>query len=164
MYLSPGKAANMRARFVMRALLVAAALAGSVMLVPGLASAATGNALIDVTVPGPVSGSQTCISLVPGCIEVQGVANFHVVASVNLTSPAVPLITPAHAPGCTASVHVGVTITPGLASGSVIVLVEFDRTDPNGNAIPGSHTTIRESMPFVAGGPPVTVTECAAVK
>ncbi len=148
---------------MMRALLMVAALAGSVMLVPGLASAATGNALIDVMVPGPVSGAQICISLVPGCIEVQGVANLHVMASVNLTSPTVPLITPAHAPGCAARVHIGVTITPGLASGSVTVLVEFDRTDPNGNVVPGSHTTIAESMPFTAGGPPVTVTECAAV-
>jgi hypothetical protein len=146
-----------------RAVLVAAALAGSVVLAPGLASAATGNALIDVTVAGPVGGSQTCISPAPGCVEVQGVANLHVVASVSLTSPTGPLITPAHAPGCTASINIGATITPVLASGTVTVLVEFDRTDPRGHVIPGSHTTISDSMPFSAGGPPVTVTECAAV-
>jgi hypothetical protein len=147
---------------VIRVLLMGAALAGGLALMPGLASAATGSAVVDVTLPGPVGGSQTCVSAVPGCLEVHGVANLDVMASVQLASPTAPLVTPARAPGCTASINTGATVTPGLASGSVTVLVSFDRTDANGNVIPGSHTAISESVPFAAGGPPVTVTECAA--
>ena len=151
----------MRKRFMLRSLPVAGALAGGLVLAPGLASAATGVALLNLALPGPVGGSQTCIS--GDCITLKGVADLRVSASVKITALGVPLVTPARAAGCSSLVDVGATVHPGTTSGTVTVTVQYDRTDANGHVIPGSHTTVTRTIALQAGGPPVTVTECATL-
>jgi hypothetical protein len=164
----------MRARFRISTVLAAAALAGAAALVPGTAFAgivvpgaptASGTTLtlVNVAVPGPVNGSQTCVTLLPGCITAPGIANLTVTASAILNSPQLPVITLTGDPGCAGQVSVGAIVTPGLASGVVSITIQYDMAGPNGIAIPDSQTTIIKSVPFSAGTAPVTVTECATV-
>jgi hypothetical protein len=161
----------MRTRFRISALLGTAALAGSMVMAggtafastdPGGASTATTMALVNVKAPGPVAGSQTCITLTPGCIDVPGIANLSVAASATVDSIALPTITLTSAPGCTGQVSVGAVVTPGLASGVVSIVIQYDLTDAKGNVLPDSQTTIIKSVPFSAGEAPVVVTECAS--
>jgi len=147
-------------KLMVRALPVAGALAGAMVLAPGLASAATGTGVLNVTVPGPVGGSDTCLDST--CINLQGVANVQVSASVQLSTLGVPLVKLGKAPGCTSLINVGATVTPGKLSGTVSVSVSYDRTNANGAVIPNSHTAVTKTIPLTAGGPPVTVSECAA--
>ncbi len=101
------------------------------VLAPGLASAATGITVLNLTVPGPVGGSDTCLN--GTCVDLQGVANVHVSASVSLKTLGVPLVSLGKAPGCTGSlVNVAATINPGLTSGTVSVTISYDRTNANG--------------------------------
>jgi hypothetical protein len=51
---------------------------------------------------------------------------------------------------------------PGQASGVVTITIQYDFADPQGDAIPNTHTVIIKSLPFSAGTPPITVTECAS--
>jgi hypothetical protein len=162
----------MRARFKISAALAAAALAGGLALPGGVASASTdpgmGSAdttlsLVDVSVPGPVDGSKTCVTTTPGCISAPGIANLSVTASAVVNGPELPVITLANAPGCTGQINVGAVVTPGLASGIVTITIVYDLTDAKGAVIPDSQTTIIKSVPFSAGTPPVIVTECATV-
>jgi hypothetical protein len=147
-------------KFMIRALPVAGALAGAMVLAPGMASAATGTALLNLTLPGPVGGSDTCLN--GTCIDLQGVANVHISASASLNALGVPLVKLGKAPGCTSLVNVAATINPGTLSGAVSVTVSYDRTNANGSVIAGSHTSVTKTIPLTAGGPPVTVSECAA--
>ena len=148
-------------KFMVRALPVAGALAGAMVLAPGLASAATGFAVLNLTVPGPVGGSDTCLN--GTCIDLQGVANVHISASASVNTLGLPLVTLGKAPGCTDSlVNIGATVHPLALSGTVSVTVSYDRTNANGSVIAGSHTSVTKTIPLTAGGPPVTVSECAA--
>ena len=153
----------MRARFRMSALLAVATLAGGVALVPAGASADTTVALVNVAVPGPVGGSLTCLSTIPKCITAPGITNLTVTASAILSSTALPVITLTGAPGCSGQVSVGAVVTPGLASGVVSITVQYELTNAQGDVVPDSQTTIIKTLPFSAGTPPVTVTECATV-
>ena len=166
----------MRTGFRMAGLLGAAMLAGSMTVVPGTALAATGLAapprssgspgssigLVNVTVPGQVSGTQTCFTATPHCISMPGVANLAVTASAVLDGTTLPVITLTNAPGCSGQISVGAIVTPGQASGVVTITIQYDLADAQGNAIPDTHTMIIKSLPFSAGTPPVTVTECAS--
>ena len=151
----------MRNRFMLRALPVAGVLASALVLAPGLASAATGTAVLNLALPGSVGGTQTCIS--GDCITLNGVANLRISASAQVNALGIPLVTPAHAAGCSALVDLGATVHPGLTSGSVTVTLQYDRTDPSGHVIPASHTVVTRTVDLRAGGPPVTVTECASL-
>ena len=74
-----------------------------------------------------------------------------------------PLVTLGKAPGCTDSlVNIGATVHPLGLSGTVSVTVSYDRTNANGSVIAGRHTSVTKTIPLTAGGPPVTVSECAA--
>jgi hypothetical protein len=151
----------MRNRFMLRALPVAGVLASGLALAPGLASAATGTSVLSLALPGSLGGTQTCIS--GNCVTLNGVANLQISASAQVNALGIPLVTPAHAAGCSALVDVGATIHPGLTSGSVTVTLQYDRTNPNGHVIPGSHTSVTQTVALRVGGPPVTVTECASL-
>jgi hypothetical protein len=145
---------------MLRALPVAGALAGAMLLAPGLASAAVGVTVLNLTVPGPVGGSDTCLN--GTCIDLNGVANVTVSASAQLNTLGLPLVTVGRAPSCHSLVSVGATVNPGRTSGSVSVTVSYDRTNAHGSVIPGSHTSVTKSIALTAGGPPVIVSECAA--
>jgi hypothetical protein len=148
-------------KFMVRALPVAGALAGAMVLAPGLASAATGFAVLNLTVPGPVGGSDTCLN--GTCIDLQGVANVHISAAASVNTLGLPLVTLGQAPGCTDSlISIRATVHPLALSGTVSVTVSYDRTNANGSVIAGSHTSVTKTIPLTAGGPPVTVSECAA--
>jgi hypothetical protein len=149
----------MRKMFV-RALPVAGALAGAMVLMPGMASAAIGVSVLNLTVPGPVVGSQTCLN--GNCVNLQGVSDVHVSASVELNTLGVPLVSLGRAPGCSSLVNVGATIRPGTTSGKISVTISYDRTNAHGAVIPGSQTSVTNSVALTAGGPPVTVSECAS--
>jgi hypothetical protein len=145
-------------KFMMRALPVAGALAGTMVLAPGLASAATSLTVLNLTVPGPVGGSDTCLNTT--CIDLQGVSNVHVPAAVALKTLGVPLVSLGKAPGCTDSlVNTAVTINPGTTSGTVSVTISYDHTNASGGVSP---TSVTKTISLTAGGPPVTVSECAA--
>lgn len=74
-----------------------------------------------------------------------------------------PLVTLGQAPGCTDSLaNIGATVHPLGLSGTVSVTVSYDRTNANGSVIAGRHTSVTKTIPLTAGGPPVTVSECAA--
>jgi hypothetical protein len=166
----------MRARFRIGTVLAAAALAGATALVPGTAfagivvpgaptaSQSTLN-LVNVSIPGPVQGSATCVTLVPGCVTAPapGIANLTVTASAVLNTAEMPVITLTADPGCAGQVSVGAIVTPGLASGVVSITVTYDLAGPDGTALPDSQTTIIKSVPFSPGAAPVAVTECATV-
>jgi hypothetical protein len=150
---------------MMRAALLAAAVAGSVALVPGAASAqalVSISAPISVSVPGPVGGSQTCVSPGVGCITLQGVSDLKVTATVNINGLVAPLVTLSKVPGCTAAINTQATLHPvGLGSASVNVTISYNTTDPNGGAT-SSHT-VTKTVTLAPGGPPVTVSECASL-
>jgi hypothetical protein len=91
------------------------------------------------------------------------VANVHVSASASVNTLGLPLVTLGKAPGCTDSlVNIGATVHPLGLSGTVSVTVSYDRTNANGSVIAGSQTSITKTIPLTAGGPPATVSECAA--
>jgi hypothetical protein len=161
----------------MAGLLGAAMLAGGMVVAPGAAalaaaglatpppsdgSANTSIGLVNVSVPGKVSGSQTCFTATPRCITMPGIANLTVTASAVLDGTALPVITLTSAPGCSGPISVGAIVTPGQASGVVTITIQYDLADLQGNAIPNTHTMIIKSLPFSAGTPPITVTECAS--
>jgi hypothetical protein len=85
------------------------------VLAPGLASAATGTALLNLTLPGPVGGSDTCLN--GTCIDLQGVANVQISASASLSTLGVPLVKLGKVPGCTSLVNVAATINPAPCRG-----------------------------------------------
>ena len=147
-------------KMLMRALPAAGALAGAMVLAPGMASAATGVSVLNLAIPGPVGGSQTCLN--GNCVNLQGVANVQVSASAKLTTLGVPLVSLGRAPGCSSLVSVQATVRPGTTSGTVSLPISYDRTNAHGAVIPGSHTSVTNSVSLTAGGPPVTVSECAA--
>jgi hypothetical protein len=147
-------------KMLMRALPAAGALAGAMVLAPGMASAATGVSVLNLAIPGPVGGSQTCLN--GDCVNLQGVADVQVSASARLTTLGVPLVSLGRAPGCSSLVNVQATIRPGTTSGTVSVTISYDRTSAHGAVIPGSHTTVTNAVSLTAGGPPVTVSECAS--
>jgi len=147
-------------RSMMRGLPVAGALAGALLLAPGLASAASGVAVLNLTVPGPVGGSDTCLNST--CIDLNGVANVTVSASVQLHALGVPLVSLSKAPGCTSPVNVAATVNPNGTSGTVSVTVSYDRTNAKGTVIPGSRTSVSKSISLSPSDPPMTVSECAA--
>jgi hypothetical protein len=147
----------------MRSGLVAAAVAGSVALVPVAASAQpliSATVPVSVTVPGPVGGSQTCLSP-GGCINLQGVSDLSVTATVSINGLSVPVVTPASPPDCSGNVQAGATITPALGSGAVNITISYQTVNTNGAPV-GAPTTVTKTIPFSAGGKPVTVTECAS--
>jgi hypothetical protein len=150
----------MMRRSMLRGLPVAGALAGALLLAPGLASAATGIAVLNLTVPGPVGGSDTCLNST--CIDLNGVADVSVAASLQLHALGVPLVSLGKAADCTSPVNVAATVNPNGLSGAVNVTVSYDRTNANGMVIPGSRTSVTKSISLTPGGPPVTVSECAA--
>lgn len=125
-----------------------------------MASAATGVSVLNLAIPGPVGGSQTCLN--GQCVNLRGVSDVTVSASVQLKTLGVPLVSLGKAPGCSSLVNVQATVRPGTTSGAVTLTVSYDRTNANGMVIPGSHTTVTNSVSLVAGGPPVTVSECAS--
>ena len=158
----------MRTGFRMAGLLGAAMLTGSFVTAPGTAFAATGLAtgssigLVNVSVQGQVSGSQTCFTATPRCLTMPGVANLTVTASAVLDGTQLPVITLTSAPGCSGQISVGAIVTPGPASGVVSITIQYDLADAQGNAIPNTQTMIIKSLPFSAGTAPVTITECAS--
>ena len=166
----------MRTGFRIAGLLGAAMLAGSMAVTPGAALAATSLAtpppaggsagssigLVNVAVPGQVDGSHTCFTAALHCISMPGVANLSVTASALLDGTALPVITLTSAPGCPGPISVGAIVTPGQASGVVTIIIQYDLADAPGNPVPDTHTTIIKSLPFSAGTPPITVTECAS--
>jgi hypothetical protein len=87
----------------------------------------------------------------------------HISASASVNTLGLPLVTLGKAPGCTDSlVNIGATVHPLALSGTVSVTVSYDRTNANGSVIAGSHTSVTKTIPLTAGGPPITVSECAA--
>jgi hypothetical protein len=174
----------MRARFRIGVLLGMAAVASGMALVPAAASAtgsATGFAagsaagaataavpapstlsVVNVTVPGPVGHWQTCVNPAQDCITVPGITDLSVSAAAVVTGPALPTITLTSSPGCAGQVNVAAVVTPGLASGYLSLTIQYALADANGTAIPNSETTIVKSVPFIAGTPPLVVTECAS--
>jgi hypothetical protein len=147
-------------KMLIRALPAAGALAGAMVLAPGMASAATGVSVLNLAIPGPVGGSQTCLN--GNCVNLQGVANLQISASARVTTLGVPLVSLGRAPGCHSLVNVQATVNPGRLSGTVSLTVAYDRTNAHGAVIPGSHTAVTNTVSLTVGGPPVTVSECAS--
>lgn len=113
------------------------------------------------SVPGQVGGSQTCFAAATHCVAMPWVANLTVTAPAVLGGTQPPVITLTGAPGCGGQISVGAIVTPGPASCVVTITIQYDLADARGNPIPNTQTTIIKSLPFRAGTPPVTVTECA---
>lgn len=124
-----------------RATLASASAAGLALLAPTSATAAT-TTLVDETISQPIGGAEICA--VEKCLpELEGVKNVHLKATYTGSGVTEPTLTQVSAPGCTANVNVAYRLTTGSAGpGVVTVLVEFDRTDKNGNVIPGSHHSL----------------------
>jgi hypothetical protein len=130
----------------------------------GAGVTASGGSLtvpLDVTVPGPIGGSQTCVSTLPRCIDVEGLENLEVKATVHVSGLGAPLITPATSSACHSPINTGVTITPSaLGSADVTLAISYTPVSPTG--VPGTPVTDTPiNIPLAAGGAPVTITECA---
>ena len=116
-----------------------AATAASLLLLAAPASADT--TLADVTFPFPLGGAQVCV--VGACAPaIDGITNVHLYASMRGSGVTLPAFTIGGAPGCTANVNLAVFMTTPGIDGTLHTVVEFDRTDMNGNVIPGSHEII----------------------
>jgi hypothetical protein len=140
--------------------LAAVALAGSAALVPAVASAQaliSVSVPVSVSVPGTVGSSVTCLN--GNCINLQGVSDLKVKAAVNVNGLTLPVVTPAPVPGCSSAIQAGATITPLRLGGGSGVTVTISYVKPGAT----SPTTSTLTIPLVAGGRPVTITECASV-
>lgn len=147
--------------------MVRAGIAAAALAVAFLPTAASAQSLINisapisVSIPGPVGGSQTCIDT-NTCVNLDGVSNLDVTATVDVNGLVAPLVTPATAPGCTADINVGATITPtALGSASVTLTVSYDKTNANGQTVGTGGFT--KTISLAAGGAPLTITECASL-
>ena len=116
--------------------------------------------VLDQTVAGPIGGAKVCAD--GTCQTVQGVANLHVRVAVDTTSLTPPAVTTSSQPGCTANVNVQVNVTTLGATGSLDTIVEFDRTDQNGNVV--GHTTLPiPSVPITVAAQTHSVSLCATL-
>jgi hypothetical protein len=96
-----------------------------------------------------------------GCINLPGVSDLTVKATVNVNGLTLPVITPAAPQGCSGNIQAGATITPVLGSGSVSLVISCQTVNANGSPV-GNPTTITKTIPCAAGGQPLTITECAS--
>lgn len=136
----------------------AATSAAAIALVYTASAASAATTLVDQTIDKSLGGAELC--LVEKCLpEIKGVKNLHILATFDGPSASTPTITRVSAPGCTANVNVGFALTtPGAGPGGVVnVLVEFDRTDKNGNVIPGSHKKLTGKVVVTASATPKTI-------
>jgi hypothetical protein len=128
---------------VRRSLATFAVTAASVLLMQAPASADT--TLADVTLPFALGGAQVCV--VGSCAPaIDGITNVHFYAVMRGSGVTLPLLTAGTAPGCTANLNLAVFMTTLGIAGTVHTVVEFDRTDMNGNVIPGSHQVIAKDV------------------
>lgn len=150
----------MRQRMAKRSLKTAAATAVSVLLLQAPALADT--TLIDQTLPGPLGGAQVC-ALAYCLAPVDGITNVRITSvlqGAGVTSP--PSLRTGSAPGCTANINVALFIaTPGVG-GTLHTAIEFDRTNMNGNVIPGSHEVIAKDIAVAAASQSVPLASICA--
>jgi hypothetical protein len=152
----------MEPKMLRRSLKTAAATTASVLLMQAPALADT--TLIDQTLPGPLGGAQVCV--VGYCsFQVHGITNVRIYSTLQgggVTSP--PSLRTGSAPGCTANVNVAVTVaTPGIG-GTLHTVIEFDRTDMNGNVLSGSHEAIAKDVAVEAASQSVPLASvCATI-
>ena len=133
----------MKHKTVRRSLTMFAATATSVLLMQAPAFADT--TLSDVTLPFPLGGAQVCV--VGTCAPpIDGITNVHLYAVLQGPGLTLPLPSLGTAPGCTANVNLAVFMTTLGADGTLHTVVEYDRTDMNGNVIPGSHEIIANDI------------------
>lgn len=121
-------------------------------------AAAAPTTLVDQTIDKKLGGAQVCV--VEKCLpEVQGITNVHLKATFDGPAVSRPAVEQVSAPGCTANVNLAYKLTTAGAGpgGTLTALVEFDRTDKNGNVIPGSHNVVRTTVVIVAGAPAKTI-------
>ena len=121
--------------------LVATAACGLALQTPAMAD----TTLVDQSVPGPIGGAQICA--VGVCAPpANGITNVRIKATTGGTGIGSPGIATGSAPGCTANVNVAAfAVVPGFG-GTVHATVSWDRTDMNGNVIPGSHESITQDV------------------
>lgn len=75
-----------------------------------------------------------------------------------------PLLSLGTAPSCTANVNLAVFMTTLGADGTLHTVIEYDRTDMNGNVIPGSHETIANDISATLGSQTIPlVSICATI-
>lgn len=129
-----------------RTVLLAPAALGLAVITATAAAAAT-HVLVNRTETRSLGGAQICVAA--NCLpEIQGVKNVHLFAEFNGPDISRPTVTRTSAPGCSANVNIGYKLTTaGVGPGGTLkVLAEFDRTDKNGQVIPGSHQTITRTV------------------
>ncbi|HLI55610.1 MAG TPA: hypothetical protein VKY26_01130 [Actinomycetota bacterium] len=131
-------------------------------LFSGPAAQAATIPLVNLTIPGPIGGVNLCVDT--SCHLVPGLANLHIVESLNTTSLTLPMVTLSQQPGCTADVDLQVNITTLGISGALTGSISYDVTDQNGNPIPGDTVTIPlGTIPVNLGSVTHSVSVCAAI-
>ncbi len=122
---------------VSRLAMIAVATIASALLMQAPALADT--TLVDQTITQKLGGATVCVVTV--CVPLQGVANLRVTVVLTEEGVTPPGVATGSAAGCTANVNVAVVLTSPGAQGTLVVTVSYDRTDQNGNIVPGSHET-----------------------
>jgi hypothetical protein len=120
-----------------------AATVASVLLMQAPALADT--TLSDVTLPFPIGGAQVCV--VGTCAPpIEGITNVHLYTVLQGPGMIRPLASLDTAPDCTTNVNLAVFMMTLGARGTLHTVVEYDRTDMNGDVIPGSHEIIANDI------------------
>lgn len=135
----------------MRNLLIRpAAVAGAVSaitLATALTAVAAPTTVLDETLVGPFAGAELC--LVEACIPLKGIKNLRITASYEGAVESLPAFEKKAHPSCTANVqtHYKMTTSRSGQPGSVALQVTYDRSDKNGNTIPGSGSSVQRTLP-----------------
>lgn len=134
-----------------RTVLLAPAVLALTVATATSAGAANPAVLLDVRESRSIGGAQVCVAA--ACLpEIPGVTNIHLRVAFDGLDLSIPEVRRTPAPDCTANLNIAYALTtPGLAAGGTLsLLAEFDRTDKNGDIIPGSHQTITQDLPLPA--------------
>ena len=142
---------------ISRRLMVAPAAAG-IALLTATAAVAAPTVLVDHTVTQTLGGAEICTAGPTNCIEVYGVKNVHLKATFEGATTSLPSIERVSAPGCSANINVAFKLTtPGVGpGGKVKALVEYDKTDKNGNII-GHRTLGPVTVLIPVSATPITI-------
>ena len=129
---------TVRQSFTMFAATVASVL---LMQAPALAD----TTLSDITIPYPIGGAQVCLA--GTCAPpIEGITNVHIYVVLRGPGMIRPVPSLGTAPDCTTDVNLAVFMTTLGARGTLHTVVEYDRTDVNGDVIPDSHEIITNDI------------------